>query len=363
MPPSSTRTAAGSTAPSSTDVPVSAKSAITLIAGTGRPGHDGKVTDYNKDFVRIDQGQMHWARRKQLIKLHPEVETLYEPDRMTSVYLVLIVIGTLALSYFMRDKPWWAVLSVGYVIGAPACHATWVIVHDLTHNAAFSSNFWNLFMHLIANLHIIYPSTISFRKYHLMHHAYLNETYQDPDLPSPFEADTFGNSALGKGLWLLGFPIFQGIRMLRYAQEDIGGYWLVANFVLQGLLSAYVSYFWGVKAIVFLMFASYFALSFHPLGARWVAEHYSFAPDQETYSYYGWANRIAFNIGFHNEHHDLPRVPWSKLPAVKKIAPEFYEPLASHNSYRQVLYQFLFNPNFTLKSRVVRNPARERKSD
>ena len=77
-------------------------------------------------------------------------------------------------------------------------------------------------------------------------------------------------------------------------------------------------------------------------------------PEQETNSYYGWLNRLALNVGYHNEHHDFPSVPWNRLPAVRRIAPEAYETLGSHGSWAKLLWQFLFDRRISLFSRQVR---------
>jgi len=65
-------------------------------------------------------------------------------------------------------------------------------------------------------------------------------------------------------------------------------------------------------------------------------------------------NTIAFNVGYHNEHHDLPSIPWNHLPAVRRAAPELYDSLIFHTSWTRLLFRFLFDPKITLFSRQVR---------
>ena len=63
---------------------------------------------------------------------------------------------------------------------------------------------------------------------------------------------------------------------------------------------------------------------------------------------------IAFNMGYHNEHHDFMNVPWIHLPKLHRQASEFYEPLKSYRSWTAVVLRFIFDPKVSAYSRITR---------
>src|SRR5947209_4529623 len=69
---------------------------------------------------------------------------------------------------------------------------------------------------------------------------------------------------------------------------------------------------------------------------------------------YGPINRVCLNMGYHNEHHDLPSIPWNNLPKLRALAPEFYDCLKYHPSWSGLLFQFIFDKRYTLFSRIER---------
>jgi fatty acid desaturase len=94
------------------------------------------------------------------------------------------------------------------------------------------------------------------------------------------------------------------------------------NIVVQLIFDVAIVYFWGWSALAYLGFSFLFSVGLHPLGARWIQEHFLVLDKkQETFSYYGGLNSINMNVGFHNEHHDMPSISWNNLPKLKNIAP------------------------------------------
>ena len=111
----------------------------------------------------------------------------------------------------------------------------------------------------------------------------------------------------------------------------------------------------------YLLLSTFFAGSIHPTAGHFIAEHYVFEGTAETYSYYGPLNALAYNVGYHNEHHDFPSVPWSRLPLVTQIAPEFYDSLPRCHSWPGTVLRYIFDDAISPFSRVKKR--RDEKAD
>lgn len=134
--------------------------------------------------------------------------------------------------------------------------------------------------------------------------------------------------------------------------------WFLVNLACAAAYDVAVVYFCGWAGLFYLVLSFFFSIGLHPVGARWIQEHYTNDPEQETYSYYGPINLVCLNMGYHNEHHDLPSIPWNNLPKVRSLAPEFYDTLKYHSSWSRLLFQFIFDKRYSLYSRIERTKQR-----
>ncbi|MEN9723927.1 MAG: hypothetical protein RJB38_1913 [Pseudomonadota bacterium] len=300
----------------------------------------------------------HKDRAKRLLKSHPEVRQLFGNTPSTFLWVLALVLLQTALAAGLAQASWMAIAIAAFTVGATANHAVFVLIHECAHNLIFKSSNANRLASIIVNLPAIFPAAIGFRNFHLLHHFKQGELDYDADLAGPTEARLVGNHWLKKSLWMLGFLVIEGVvRPMRIKKVNLLDRWTLANVVAQALYAVAIAQACGPRALAYLMISTVFSVGLHPFGARWIQEHYVVHESQETYSYYGPLNRLMFNVGYHNEHHDLMMIPWSRLKKLKAMAPEFYDTLYSHDSYTKLLLRFLFDPSMSLYRRVVR-PSR-----
>jgi sphingolipid delta-4 desaturase len=254
----------------------------------------------------------------------------------------------------LSSQPWWVILIAAYLIGAFIDHALFVMIHECAHRLIFKNQAANRLTGIFANIPQLFPSSVSFERYHIKHHSFQGVHELDADLPNRWEAKMINNYFIGKVIWFLFYPLFQAFRISRLKEIKPFDGWIALNWGVQILFIAATWYILGPMAILYLASSFFFSVGLHPLGARWIQEHYLTHGEQETYSYYGVLNKVAFNVGYHNEHHDFPSVPWNKLPVIRKEASGYYDTLSYHTSWTKLFFRFLFDKELSLFSRIIR---------
>ena len=309
------------------------------------------------DFVHSDASEPHRMRTREILKAHPEIKKLIGKKNQSTFYISLLCVALqVGFAFLIKDQSWYFILAGAYLFGAFVSHTLFVCIHDAAHNLIFRKVWMNVGTGILANFPTLMPTAISFKNFHLKHHAFQGVHELDADLPDWYEAKLINNYSIGKAIWLLFYPVFQVIRTIRCKELFMFDKHVIMNIAAQIVFDLVIFYFTGWAGIAYLTLSFFFSVGLHPLGARWIQEHFLTADhQQETYSYYGPLNLINLNVGFHNEHHDFPSVAWSNLPKIKAFAPEYYETLHYHTSYVKLFFQFIFSQEISLYSRIVRN--------
>jgi sphingolipid 4-desaturase/C4-monooxygenase len=207
--------------------------------------------------------------------------------------------------------------------------------------------------------------TIPHQPYHLTHHKSLGVDGADTDLPTAFEAFVL-DSIFGKAFFCTFQIFFYAIRPMAVYRIPLTNVHFL-NIAVQVAFDVALVRFASPKSLLYLVFSSFLAGSLHPLAGHFIAEHYVYEkvtaaqknPENrlnipETFSYYGPLNIFAYNVGLHNEHHDFPAIPWTRLHEVRRIAAEFYDDLPTHESWVMAIWRFIFDENVGIQCRVKR---------
>jgi sphingolipid delta-4 desaturase len=313
-----------------------------------------KMTKEELNFLFSEESEPHRQRTKEILKNHPEVRKLIGTNPYTFLVILGIVLMQVFIAAWSATQAWWVILFLAYFVGAFANHALYVFNHECTHNLVFKKRIPNLLTGILSDLPTLMPGSVAFRQYHLKHHSFQGIYELDADIPSRWEAKLIGITPWGKMTWLLFFPFFQLTRPGRIKEIKLTSNWTWINLAIVVVFDLLILFLFGPLALLYLFLSFMFSIGLHPVGARWIQEHYIVSPPQETYSYYGPLNTVAFNVGYHNEHHDISSIPWNRLPKLKKLAPELYDNLYFHKSWTKLLFKFIFDPKLHLFSRVTR---------
>ena len=290
-----------------------------------------------------------------MLAAHPELRELAGPTPSTAFWILALVVIQFGLAFVVGDRSWMIWVPVAYVAGATIDHALWVLIHETCHNLVFRSRTANRLVAILANLPLVVPGAIAFGKYHLLHHRHMGDLDFDAGIPGPDRSAR--DRPIGGCEGRVGGrdDFIQGIvrpsrhearraaRRLDDREHRHPGRRDGAHRVRRGRRAVQVP-------------RDVDRVRDRPAPARRPLDSGALraGAGQETYSYYGPLNKVSFNVGYHNEHHDIVNVPWSRLPQIRRIAPEFYDGLHSYSSWTALLVRFVRDSNITLYNAIVR---------
>jgi len=314
-------------------------------------GNSYTRTDYFWSYT----DEPHATRRKEILSKYPQVKELYGYEWTTKYIVTAWVLSQWGVSYLVRDSSWSVLVLLAYFYGGFSSHALVLAMHEISHNLAFAKPLYNRYLGIFANMATCFPHFSMFQRYHMEHHQYQGVSGIDVDVPTEWEGHFFHNT-LRKLLWVFFQPFFYIFRPLIIKPKS-PGFADIMNWVIVVGFDIFWFYLFGGKAVAYLMLSTYLGSGLHPAAGHFIAEHYVFIKGQETYSYYGPLNYICFNVGYHNEHHDFPRIPGRRLPELKKMCPEYYD-LPCYSSWTKVMYDYITDPTVGPYSRVMRKSNR-----
>lgn len=311
--------------------------------------HDGM----RSNFIFSEEKEPHIIRQKEILKKYPEIQKLYGSDWRPAPIAFLLIVIQLALAYYQKDWSNTTFFLVAWIYGGAAAHALSLMTHELSHNLLFASPKANEYFGILCNIGMGVPSSTMFKRYHMEHHMFQGDYEKDTDIPTKIEGQIFTNTFL-KAIWLLLQPAFYALRPTFVRPKDPQSM-DIQNMLCIVLSDLAVVHYCGGRGLLFLLASTLLGMGFHPVAGHFIAEHYVLPGDHvETYSYYGPLNYICWNVGYHNEHHDFPKVPGWRLPLVRKIAPEYYNNLPQHKSWTWVLWTYVTSPDMGPFNRVLR---------
>ncbi|KAH8856329.1 Sphingolipid delta(4)-desaturase DES1 [Schistosoma japonicum] len=99
-------------------------------------------------------------------------------------------------------------------------------------------------------------------------------------------------------LWIIIHPLFYAFRPFIKHPLPLT-IWEIINFIIQITFNIIVWYYFGIWTLNYFIIGTILGLGLHPLSGHFISEHYLFADNQATHSYYGIGNYLMYNLGYH----------------------------------------------------------------
>lgn len=273
----------------------------------------------------------------------------------SAIFCAVTIAAQFMMMYIVRDFSFLSLFIITYIVSGTLNHSLFLAMHEVTHDLFFKSRLANRVFSHVVNLPMGVPASVYFKIYHNAHHTDLGQPGEDTDIPSEFEAKIF-QGKFGRLVWLAMQSLTYVFRPLIAKPLALTRYMVLASLI-QYSFDALVIALFGWKALFYLLAGSVMGGSLHPISGHFIAEHFEFIPGQSTYSYYGPMNYMCYNVGYHVEHHDFPRIPCTRLHRLREIAPEWYN-RPSYTSWVRVMYDFVMDDNMSLYARATRVNAK-----
>jgi sphingolipid delta-4 desaturase len=295
---------------------------------------------------------------------------LRQPDNITFAAMLCLSLLQITLATTVDS------FSLGFFLkiiffGAPISHGLYVLNLEFSNNLCFGHELLDRVSAIISNFAAGIPYAELIRYFDAEHRAFYDSTlYRDPEKPSDLEIKLVQGSGI-KLMYLCFYPLIYGYRLLSRHSIAFTRF-LLWNMVCQSLFNLYVWYYYGFYFLSYLICSAYVGMCpLHPFSTHLLMQHQKLDPQLKvaiTYSYYGVVNLFTFNMGYHRERHENPKVPWSKLPLVRQLYYYAEYPDNPHNSmtrYRfqtketgtrsyytstlQAVHDFIYNPDIGLQ--------------
>jgi len=366
------------------------------VLGSTAPVFPGLEADISERVADAEKPEAVWHRQRvrQMLAAHPEVKKLFGPTPSTAIWCVAFAALQLGLAVAVSGQPIWVIALVAYLLGSWINMNLFMLAHECNHDLIFKRKWLNRWFFTLTSL----PMALSaHHTWWAEHHAHHNDLGANKDFVRRrrlFLLETRRRFlyVFNRGPWLrfvtwMSSPMFfpytlfvvplqtlrsaigllsYGVDLMRFRNSPsdatlsiladehlVSGYrrnhlelWGVAYAALSIVMFVLLYVIGGWASVLYLLFAQIGMAGFlNPIIFGMILSDSHFHGRQRyqpSTSYYGWLNRLTFNFGLHTDHHDLPAVAWSRLPQLRKIAPELYDPLVKTRSYAMLALRFAF---------------------